>query len=114
MNNKPRQGPTFQLMKSTQARFKYALRYCKSIESRARADALAKKLLLKDDVSFWKDIKKISSPEGNVIANTVDGISGEKVIAQMWQQHYEKLLNSNKDHTYKNNVEKNYEKIACQ
>ena len=30
--HKPRQGPMFNLMKTTKARFKYALRYCKSVE----------------------------------------------------------------------------------
>ena len=102
--SKPRQGPVFQLMKSTRARFKYALRFCKSVENRARADSLAKKLLLKDDVIFWKDIKKIGRQGGNVISNTIDNVSGEKDIAQLWQDHYAKLLNSNKDEKHKKSV----------
>ena len=81
------------------------MRYCKSIESRARADALAKKLLQKDDVSFWKEIKKLTSASGNIVANTVDNVTGEKEIAAMWQHHYEQLLNSNKDTSHKSVVE---------
>lgn len=102
-NNKPKQGHLFNLMKCTRARFKYSLRYCKSIESRARADALANKLLLKDDVAFWKNIKALNK-SGDIISNTVDGISGEEDIANMWQNHYSNLLNSNKDTAFKQRV----------
>ena len=56
-NSKPRHGPVFDLMKNTRARFKYALRYCKSVETRANIDALANKLLAKDDTAFWMEIK---------------------------------------------------------
>jgi hypothetical protein len=91
-------------MKSTRARFKYALRNCRVIESRARADAIAKKLLTKDDASFWKDVKKMSSSSGNVLSSMVDDVVGEEYIANMWQRHYGQLLNSNKDVTCRKRV----------
>ena len=43
VDNKPRMGPTYELMKVTRARFKQCLRHCKNIEDKARADALANK-----------------------------------------------------------------------
>lgn len=104
LSSKPKFGPVFDLMKTTRARFKYALRYCKSMESRARADALAKKLLTKDDVSFWKEVKKINGSGHHVLSDMVDNVSGEKDIADMWQGHYSDLLNSNKDTSYKKSV----------
>ena len=70
-------------MKMSRARFKHCLRFCKSIESKARADALAKKFLLKDNISFWKDIRKINRDGSGVHATTVDGINGEKNITEL-------------------------------
>ena len=48
--------------------------------SKARADALAKKFLLKDNVSLWKDIKKINMNRSGVHATTVDSMNVEKNI----------------------------------
>ena len=67
------------------------MRYCKSVETRARADALAKKLLMKDDNTFSKDMKKMSSSDGNVLANTVGEAKDESDITDMWQKHYTDL-----------------------
>ena len=58
-NSKARFGPIYENMKTTRARFKHCLRHCKSIETKARADAIAKKYLDKDTSSFWKEIRKI-------------------------------------------------------
>ena len=110
---KAMQGPVFDLMKTTRARFKYALRYCKSIETRAKADALANKLLLKDDNMFWKDVKKLCSSGNNVLPNMVDDVVGEKDIANMWQNHYYELLNSNKDVSHKEEVLKSLDELPC-
>ena len=103
-DHKSRQGPIFDLMKTTRARFKYALRYCKSVENRAKADSLAKKLLLRDNITFWKEIKKLGKETGKVISNTIDNVSGETEIVQLWENHYEQLLNSNKDDKQKKSV----------
>ena len=75
-------------MQTTRARFKYALRYCKSVENRARADALAKKLLLKDNKHFWKDFKSMSDNNINVLSNVVDNCTGEDKIAEMCHNFY--------------------------
>jgi len=53
-NSKPRFGPICDIMNSSRSRFKQCLRFCKSNDDRARADALANKLLLNDNVCFWK------------------------------------------------------------
>lgn len=57
-NAKPRFGPICELIRRTMAHFKYCLRYCKSIESRARTDALAKKFLAKDPITFGRKLKE--------------------------------------------------------
>ena len=43
--DKPKNGPVFDLMKSSRARFKYAIHFIKNHESQLRKDSLAKKLL---------------------------------------------------------------------
>ena len=102
---KPRFGPVCELMTKTRARFKHCLRYCQSIENKARADAIARKFLLKDNISFWKDVKKLGKVGSDVLPSTVDDATGEEDICNMWHDHYCKLLNSNKDKTYKTYVE---------
>ncbi len=103
-NSKPRQGALFQLMQTTRARFKSALRYCRANESRARADALARRFLLKDTKSFWGQIKHLKNDSNFTPASTVDGITGEEHICSMWRDHYSTLLNSNSDTSSKQSV----------
>jgi len=90
---KPRHGPVSDLMKTTRLRFKYALRQCQAKEETARADALAKSLVNKDTVSFWKSVKRMNNktvPQ----ANSVNGVVGSTNICDMWKEHYGVVLNS--------------------
>ena len=91
--NKPRQDPIYHGMKSARARFKYALRATKQAEETARADALANKLCENDNDGFWKDVSKIIQTF-NVIAISIDGISGECNISVFWKDHFSSILNS--------------------
>ena len=43
----------------------------KSNEDRAGADALADKLLLNDNVCFWKEVSKMNRTGSNVLASTI-------------------------------------------
>ena len=96
-NSKPRSGPICDIMKTTRARFKHSLRNCKANEDRARSDALANNLLKQDNMLFWKDVNKMNHVCTNVVASTIDGVTGENNIAKVWHDHYCKLLNSNND-----------------
>jgi len=87
-------------MKSTRGRFKQCLRFCKSNDDRVRADALANKLLKRDDISFRKDVSKTNRINSNVLASTINGVSGECNITKMWHDYYSDLLNSNGDTEY--------------
>ena len=80
-------------MKSARARFKYALRATKRAEETARADALANELCENDNKGFWKDVSKINR-KSNVIANSMDDISGECNISVIWKDHFSSILNS--------------------
>ena len=91
--NNPRQGPIYHDMKSARARFKYALRATKRAEETARADALANELCENDNDGFWKGVSKINQTS-NVIASSIDGISGECNISVFWRDHFSSILNS--------------------
>jgi len=91
-NSKPRFGLLNDLMKCTRARFKQCLRFCKSNDDRVRADVLTNKLLKRDDISFWKDVSKMNRINSNVLASTINGVSGECNITKMWHDHFSDLL----------------------
>ena len=54
LNNKPRNGPINEAMRTTSAQFKYALRFVIKQEDTARADSLARDLYDNDVDSFGK------------------------------------------------------------
>ena len=59
---RPRTGVFCSDMRTSRLRFKYALRLCKRNELSSRANAHAKSLLDKYMVSFWKGIRKETTP----------------------------------------------------
>ena len=70
-------------MRTSRARFKYALRFTRNIEDTARADSLAKDLSVRTIDGFWDNVRKLNS--GNTFqANTIDGVSGETDISNCW------------------------------
>ena len=71
----------------------------------SQADAIAKKFLLNDSISFCKDVKKLGMVGSDVLASTVDSVTGDDNICEMWHDHYSNLLNSNSDTTSKSYVE---------
>jgi hypothetical protein len=92
-SGKPRQGPVFDEMRFSRAKFKYAFRYGRNLEGVAKADAMAAQLSNNDVKDFWKNVKQISQNK-SVIANVVNGCTGEWDIAVMWENHYKQLFNS--------------------
>jgi exonuclease III len=102
-NGRPRQGPTFDAMKRSRAQFKAALRYCSKVQSRAKADAIAKHYLSKDSKVFWKEVKKLNN-DYDILSDSINGVSGQKNIVHVWQNHFQTLLNSSSDVTYKSSV----------
>ena len=75
--------------------FKYALRQCKRNLEAIRAHQHAKSLFDKDMVSFWKHFRKESNARVP-LATTIGGVTGETDFAEMWQDHYKSILNSEK------------------
>ena len=54
---KPREGPVFELKKRSNLRYKYAVRFIKRHVNELKKETLAKKLCVKDQRGFWKEIK---------------------------------------------------------
>ena len=92
-NSKPRFGHLYDIMNSSRARFKQCLRFCESNEDRARIDAVATNLLLIDNVSFWKEVNKMNRTGNNVLASTINGVTGENNITKVWYDLINSMLN---------------------
>ena len=91
---KPKQGYIFDQMRLARSRFKYSLRYCLRNEKELRAKSLADKLVRTPCslAAFWKEVRRLNcSPP---LAPSVDGVTGEANIANMWKGHFSEILNS--------------------
>ena len=54
---------------------------------------MTKKFMKMNSKSFWAEIKKINGKDKSILSSTVNGISGNNGIVNMWHDHYNKLLN---------------------
>ena len=71
-----------------------------------RADALAMKYIDKDMVSLWKDIAHINTGKP-MLAPTIEGVSGDNNIADLWKIHFDDILNCNTDVSQRASVLRN-------
>ena len=101
---KPRIGTVFEEMKRTRAYFKFTLRKCRVDQDRINSDRLARNLLSKDNVCFWKEVNKLKGSTCHTLAFTVENVSGHSNICSMWKNHYETLLNSSSSTSVKKEV----------
>jgi len=92
INGKPRSGHIYEIMKITRAKFKLALRYCKTNEERFRCDALARDHL-SNNGNFCKKVKRKANAKATRLAECFGGVTGEQDIANMWKENYENLYN---------------------
>ena len=92
--SKPREGYIYCQLRLARSRFKYALRHCLNNEKELRAKALADKLVANphNTSRFWKEVNKLNSSPP--LVPSIDGISGEENIANMWRDHFSEILNS--------------------
>lgn len=89
-----RQGPIYENMKKTRARFKHSLRQCKRAKDQMNMDQLAEQLLSKDTKAFWKGVRKTHGYNTQDCANTIADHTGPQNISDMWYSYYKDLLNS--------------------
>ena len=79
-------------MRSSCARFKYALRQCRYNERQIASEKLANHMKDHELNDFWKDVRK-HSKSISALSNCIDGVTGETAIADLWRNHYQELLN---------------------
>ena len=90
---KPHQGQIFELYRQSKSRCKYTIRYIKRHENSLRKESLARKLVDKNPMEFWKEVKHMNASNAP-LPTCIDGISGADNIAQMWRDHYSDIFNS--------------------
>ena len=110
-NNRPRQGSIYHAMRSSRARFKYALRQCKLDERLIVSEKLADHMKNHEINDFWKDIRNHSKSK-SALSNCIDGVTGENAIADLWRDHYESLLNDSTHHDEKADVLQSFNNIC--
>ena len=88
---KPKEGPILDEKKRTNSIFKNAVRYIGKHEQSLRADSMAAKLLGKDVTGFWKEVRALNRNK-TALPNSIDGVSGEPNIAELWKQHYSEMF----------------------
>ena len=92
-NDSPRNGRFADTMRRKRAIFKAALRRCRANENSLRAEALANKLLSKNNKSFWRDIKSHDDKKQS-LPQKIDQVCGHQNIADLWREKYSTVLNS--------------------
>ena len=90
-NDKPRQGPIYEMMRKTRAHFKYSLRQCKRDEEMHRASAMAKNLVNNDSRKFWHNAK--SGTSVSALPTMVGSVVGHNNIAEMWKDYFKDIFN---------------------
>lgn len=93
----PRQGDVYDDMRRARAQFKLALRYCREHIEQMKADACASSVFDKDARKFWKTVHKMSNGKATGLVSSVNNVSGEQNIADMWQRHFKNLYNAGAD-----------------
>ena len=89
---KPRFGPIHQVMSTSRARFKYALRACRANAERWQAEGLARSLVGHEFREFWSRVQRKSGSDQ--VSTVIDGHTGNQNITDFWRSHYQSLLNS--------------------
>ena len=89
---KPRNGHVFDLMKTSRARFKYAIGFLKNHECQFRKHSLAKKLSQSRPDDFWKE-NNCNIP----LPNSIEDVTCIDEITELWQSPFKQLFNCIRD-----------------
>ena len=93
LNNSPHSGFLSDMRKVSRARYHYAIRSLKKNSDDVTAIKLAENLVLNKSKDFWQEVRKMKGVKAH-LANTVDDITGEDNICDLFSEKYETLLNS--------------------
>ena len=97
---RPRQGPVLDHKKSSNAKYKQAVRYIRNHENIMKADSMADKLIECNVTGFWKEVRA-QSRNNSILPSFIEGVSGEDNIAELWRAHYSETFNCVKSDPFK-------------
>ena len=87
-----RQGPLFNELKISKARFKYAKRFIERNEDLLRKESIAKKHAEANSKQFWTEINSINNSK-MPLPTTIDGSHTPNDILQLWKDHFKNIYN---------------------
>jgi exonuclease III len=108
----PKHGPFYHAMRITRAKFKLALRQCRSEKEAKNMDTLAQDFISKNTKSFWRGVRNNIGHGAQESTDSVEGATGAENICNMWYKVYKDLLNSSKDTAKKKHVLKRLTQIS--
>ena len=92
-NGRPQSGYLQFIRNKTRTEYHYCLRYVKKNSDSILTEKLGDYMANKKVHSFWAEIKKIKGKNNN-LPLSVDGVSGESNIANLFSEKYKKLFSS--------------------
>lgn len=93
----PKDGSVLRDMIHNRREFKSALKICKRDSEAHRLDGLANAISSSSPTVFWREVKKSSTNLSR--ASTIDGISDEKSIGNLWGKRFSAMFNAQDDTT---------------
>lgn len=92
-DGRPTVGTLYDDMNRSRRLFKTAFRRCKYTSSRIESDKLANNMLKKNSKQFWKSVQYKRSAGKTARVDEVDGVVGDREIADMWKNKYVSIYN---------------------
>ena len=89
----PKEGYIGQIMRKTRAKYHYAIKVLRRNEIKIKNEKLAGYVINKDSKCLWKELKLIKKVN-KFLPGTIDGISRDIKIAELFGEKFKKLYNS--------------------
>ena len=90
---RPRGGHLAVRMRATKAKFRREMRFLRNNEENLRSQALLRKLQNGECRNLWKEIRSVN-PCKDSLPLSVDNVSGEENIANLWRAGFRVIANS--------------------
>jgi len=92
-NGRPQRGPVADVRRHTRAKYHKAIKKAKQQEKGIRYQRMAEAFDHSDKADFWVQVKKMKGGAG-ARPSSIDGVTGEQAIAELFSEKYSALFNS--------------------
>ena len=97
-------GVITQIKKAAKSRFKYEVRRLKRRQLHIRRRKMAEAFASHNSRNFWSEVKKVNKKsKGQVCVSSIDGVSGDLSISNLWATKLRDLFSS-QDVTERDNL----------